>query len=107
MKPCIKAIETDELIRDLQRNGHKAFRARQVCRWLYKNPGLRTFEDMTDLSKDFRSWLEETYELFAVEIEKVDVSSDGTRKILYRLNDGQFIESVLMPDNKTNHTPKK
>ncbi|MCF0142445.1 MAG: 23S rRNA (adenine(2503)-C(2))-methyltransferase RlmN, partial [Parasporobacterium sp.] len=58
---------------------------------------VNSFDEMTDLSKALREKLKETCDIITVEAEKIRVSKiDGTRKFLFRLHDGNYIESVLM-----------
>lgn len=71
------------------------FRAKQIFKWV--NKGVRTFEEMTDLSKDLRGVLEAHAYIGSGEIVQVLSSeADGTQKYLFKLRDGNVIESVLM-----------
>lgn len=74
----------------------KAFRAKQVYEWLWKK-SARSFEEMTNLSKDTRALLEEHFELPAVSIAEQQNSHDGTIKNAFRLADGKITEGVLIP----------
>lgn len=100
MRRSIKAIEVNELTAELQHLGYEPFRARQICHWLYKSRSLRRFAEMTDLPQALRDYLDEQFYLDSLNVEDVKVAGDGTHKILFRLQDHQYIESVLMPDNK-------
>jgi 23S rRNA (adenine2503-C2)-methyltransferase len=77
--------------------GEKPFRAIQVARWLY-GKGVRTFEEMTNLSKSFRQKLEETTWISSLAPAEIHSSGDGTRKFRFILEDGEAIESVLLPE---------
>lgn len=78
--------------------GHKKFRAKQLWRWLYKSDRLAaTFDEMTDLSKDFREMLNRTARIDVIALDKVHESADGTKKITFRLDGGGVIETVLIP----------
>lgn len=91
----IKSMTKAELAEDFKRLGFPKFRADQVYSWLHK--GVETFDEMTNISKDMRSVLLQNYYICNVTIEKKLVSAyDGTVKYLYRLHDGEYIESVLM-----------
>jgi 23S rRNA (adenine2503-C2)-methyltransferase len=79
--------------------GDKAYRARQVFRWIYKQ-GATDVAVMTDLSRAMREHLIASAEISSLEIERVLDSVDGTKKILYRLKDGARIEAVLIPYGK-------
>ncbi len=75
--------------------GFEAFRSRQLISWLYRRR-VRSFDSMTDISKDAREQLEANYFVSRPKIEEVQQSKDGTRKYLFRLADGNLIESVLI-----------
>ena len=77
--------------------GESKFRAKQIFRWLHIDR-VESFEEMTNISKDLREKLDEKFEIKTLEIHKRFISKiDGTRKYLFRLEDGQIIESVMMP----------
>ena len=85
----------EELAAWLKELGEPAFRARQVFRWLYR--GVTSFAEMTDLPKALRQKLEETALLTPPQVARKQVSrEDGTVKYLWRLADGNCVESVLM-----------
>ena len=74
----------------------KKFRAKQVFSWLHQKR-VFDFEEMTDLSKDLRQKLSDSFEIPVPEIERKLMSrKDGTVKYLFRLSDGMFVETVLM-----------
>lgn len=73
------------------------YRAGQVLRWIYRR-GVYSFSEMTDLSKDLRGFLAEKLAISQLEVEDVQTSKDGSRKYIFRLRDGQQIESVLIPE---------
>ena len=71
------------------------FRAKQVYKWL--TAGVSSFDEMTDLSKELRNKLSNIYYISVANIEKKLVSSyDETVKYLFKFNDGEFVESVVM-----------
>jgi 23S rRNA (adenine2503-C2)-methyltransferase len=85
--------EISQLIADL---GQPQFRAKQIWQWLYKRYAAN-FESMTDLPKSLRTQLAARASVDTPEIVTDQYSSDGnTKKILTRLSDGQFLETVLM-----------
>ncbi len=85
----------EELTAWLKDQGEPAFRAKQVFKWLYR--GVTSFEEMTDLSKALRQRLAETALLTPPQVARKQVSQeDGTIKYLWRLSDGNCVESVLM-----------
>ena len=96
MKKDIRAYTYEELQKEIKVLGEKAFRAKQVYEWLHQKQA-DTFEEMTNLSRDFRKQLEEEYEILPVEmVQRQESSLDGTNKFLFRLYDGNVVESVLM-----------
>ena len=83
--------------------GEKPFRGRQLFKWLYK---LRQYDFrlMTDLSKESREKLHESYTFEGLNCTDIASSSDGTRKYLFQLDDGHPLETVLMPDESGRRT---
>jgi 23S rRNA (adenine2503-C2)-methyltransferase len=77
--------------------GQAPFRARQVLAWLYRRDAAG-MEEMTDLSKDLRAQLARRVNLRRLQPEHIAASADGTRKLLFHLDDGQAVESVLIPE---------
>lgn len=91
----IKSMTPEELAAWLKELGEPAFRAKQIFKWLYR--GVTSFEEMTDLSKALRQKLEEEALLTPPTVARKQVSQeDGTVKYLWRLADGNCVESVLM-----------
>lgn len=89
-------LSDDELVKLLAEWGQPAYRARQIVEWLYKHK-VSSFEQMTNLSKALRERLAAETRIGVMEQTAEQHSSDGqTIKRLYRLLDGQLIESVLM-----------
>jgi len=79
------------------RLGAKPFRARQLMKWIYRR-GAADFSAMTDLAQDFRSQLSEVARIAVPEIVAQQVSSDGTRKWMLRMDEVQGIETVYIPE---------
>jgi 23S rRNA (adenine2503-C2)-methyltransferase len=95
MKQDIKSMTLAEMQEALDQLGEPKFRAKQVYTWLHK--GVRSFEEMTNLSKSLRAKLEDSYYITAPTVERKQVSKkDGTVKYLWRLRDGNCVETVLM-----------
>ncbi len=95
MKSKIKDFSIEELKEEMKRLGQKPFRATQIWEWLYVE-NVSSFEDMTNLSLEFRQKLEDEYEIGTYEIIKKQESQDGTKKFLFDILDGNAIETVLM-----------
>jgi len=77
--------------------GWAPFHARQVYRWIWKR-GVSDFGQMTNLAKGLRESLAAEFVITTPELEKAELSSDGTRKFVLRLADGKRIETVFIPD---------
>jgi 23S rRNA (adenine2503-C2)-methyltransferase len=93
----LKGMPLAELEAFFSRWGKERYRARQVSRWLYRK-FEEEFSAMTDLSKGFREELARECRASSPLLENAEVSSDGTEKYLFRLEDGEFVESVLIPE---------
>lgn len=79
--------------------GQPRYRVQQLIHWIHKK-GVTEFEQMTNLSREFRKTLEETAEVRPLEVILEQASKDGTRKWLFRLQDGNAIETVFIPEQK-------
>jgi 23S rRNA (adenine2503-C2)-methyltransferase len=78
--------------------GASRYRGRQLATWIYRK-GARDLEAMTDLPKDLRARLGESYEIALPELERATPSQDGSRKLVFRLADARRVSAVLMPDD--------
>lgn len=95
-KRDILSMSFDELAQAIKDLGEPAFRAKQIYSWLHVSC-VTAFDDMTNISKSLRQKLNDNFVIFTVSIEKKLISEyDYTQKYLYKLHDGEFIESVLM-----------
>lgn len=91
----IKDYELHELEQKIVSIGLQKFRAKQIYKWL--NEGVTSFEQMSNISKDMQKVLQENFALSYPQIVKKQESQiDGTRKYLFKLSDGEMVESVLM-----------
>jgi 23S rRNA (adenine2503-C2)-methyltransferase len=93
------ATTPEELVPVLAEWNEKPFRAKQVLEWVYRKQAV-TFEEMTSLSKPLQAALAERFSLRTMKYAKVEGSEDTTRKYLFKLHDGRFIETVLIPASK-------
>ena len=95
-KKDIKSMTLEEVTVEMTALGEKSFRAKQLYDWLHVKLA-ESFDDMSTLSKDLRQKLKENYSLTALQVAGERISAiDGTRKYLFRLEDGNVIESVWM-----------
>ena len=89
---------SDKLKTFFLERGEKPFRATQIIKWIHQH-GVSNFDDMTNVSKALRTELAEISEIKALEIAIDNESKDGTRKWLLRLEDGNCIETVFIPED--------
>ena len=95
MKQDLKSMTLAEMTEAFSAMGEKAFRAKQVFAWLHS--GITDFEKMTNLSKSLRQKLDDSYYITKPEVVRKQVSQkDGTVKYLWKLRDGNCVETVIM-----------
>ena len=96
MKKDILSLSLTELETELTSIGEKKFRAKQIFNWLHQKK-VTSFDDMKNISKDLRTKLDDIFIIYSLVPERVLKSKlDGTIKYLYRLQDGNHVETVLM-----------
>ncbi len=93
----LKNLRPSELERFISSFGKERYRSVQILRWLYQK-GVHSIGEMTNLSKKFREQLDQVSRISSHRILHVEEASDGTKKFLFELEDGERIESVLIPD---------
>ena len=96
MTADIRDLTLEELGAELERMGERRFRAAQIFGWLYKKRAT-AFDDFTTLAKPLRERLAGRFAIGALEVADARESTDGTTKLLFRLADGEHIETVLIP----------
>lgn len=95
-KVDMKSMNMEELVKFIEELGEKKFRAKQIYEWIHIKH-VKSFEEMTNISKKFAEQLNEICTLTSLEKADVQIAKmDGTRKYLFALEDGNVIESVLM-----------
>jgi len=97
MLPDIKELTKDQLILWLEDRNIKPYRAKQILSWIYMRQA-DTFEVMSDVGKDTRKCLARHFSIKRLEKERTETSQDGSKKFLYKLIDGKYVESVLIPE---------
>ncbi len=90
----IRSLEPKELSNLSEALGEKAYRGKQISEWLCR--GASSFSEMKNLPAAFRTRLEENCRISRLDVLREQISKDGTRKILYGLDDGNAIETVFM-----------
>ncbi len=91
----IKNFDLPQLKEEMELIGQKSFRAEQVFKWIYQDR-VSSFDEMTNLSLELRKQLKENYTFNEFKIIKKQEASDGTKKYLFDILDGNAIETVLM-----------
>ena len=91
----IRSLLPEEIAAELKAAGQPAYRAKQIFEWLTR--GVSGFDEMSNLPKQLRAYLSERYYLGAPGVMRKQVSAeDGTIKYLWRLRDGNAVETVVM-----------
>ncbi|GIN84648.1 putative dual-specificity RNA methyltransferase RlmN [Heyndrickxia sporothermodurans] len=94
-KQSIYGLTIDQLTEWLLEHGQKKFRAQQVWEWLYRKR-IKSFSEMSNINKECLQLLEEHFDIHTLKLEIKQESKDGTVKFLFKLPDGNLIETVLM-----------
>ncbi|MDP2938602.1 MAG: 23S rRNA (adenine(2503)-C(2))-methyltransferase RlmN [Candidatus Omnitrophota bacterium] len=100
-KQDIRNFSQEDLLRFLQGKNQKAFNATQIFSWIYKK-GAEDFDSMSDLSLELRQILKKNFYFSKLIVEAIKESRDGTKKILFKLEDSSLIETVLIPSKERN-----
>ena len=91
----LKSLNLQELANVLKELGQPAFRSKQVYTWLHK--GVKSYEEMTNIPQSLRDMLSQNFPIYPpVVVRKQESKKDGTIKYLWRLSDGNCVETVLM-----------
>jgi 23S rRNA (adenine2503-C2)-methyltransferase len=99
VKKNIRHLSLPELEAYFETLGEKKFRAKQVYEWLWEKHA-HSFDDMTNLSKDLRQQLADTFTLPALRVDATQYSADGTIKSRFRTTDNHLVEGVLIPTDE-------
>jgi 23S rRNA (adenine2503-C2)-methyltransferase len=94
-KPPLTGETLESLSERLRARGEPLFRAKQILDWLYKKRA-RSWDEMTNLSKPLRTWLDESFELLPASLVLGKQSTDVTDKLLLELGDRSLIETVII-----------
>lgn len=98
-KDSIYDLSLIELVGFVDSVGEKAFRAGQIFKWIYEK-GAQSFSAMQNLPQELRNKLSEKFSFSSINMSGQQVSVDGTIKLLFELNDGEKIETVIIPTSK-------
>ncbi len=95
----LKNLSPKELEGFISHLGKESYRSRQILKWLYQNC-VSSFDEMTNLSKGFREELSKIAYISSLSLIHLEKSKDNTNKFLFECEDGERIESVLIPEKK-------
>jgi len=98
LKPSILGLPKAEVASILEDAGQPRFRTDQVIDWIYEKR-VTSFDEMSNLPKALRETLESSFSFINMEKVTVSGSKDTTQKFLFRLHDGRYVETVLIPAN--------
>lgn len=98
MLPALTGQSPESLAAWLKQAGEPSFRAAQILEWVWKKK-VTSYDAMTNLPATLRAKLADSFRLTALEHSSTQGSADTTRKFLFRLHDGRYVESVLIPAN--------
>lgn len=96
-KTDIKELTIDQLVLWLESKDLEPYRAVQILKWIYLRQA-DTFDIMTDVGKEIRELLSRHFSIALLEKARIETSQDGSKKYLFKLNDGKYVESVLIPE---------
>jgi 23S rRNA (adenine2503-C2)-methyltransferase len=105
-KKNLKGLDLASLQVFVEELGEKKYRAAQLYSWLYAK-AAQSFDEMTDISKEFRTVLSQVSTVSNLQLVTHSVSTDSTTKYLFKLNDDLAIESVLIPSTKKSSEEEK
>ena len=97
IKVDLKDLDLEEMRGYVKKIGHETYRAEQIRQWIFGHKA-ESFEEMTNVSKELRNYLNSFCIISQLKIIKTEISLDGTKKFLFELEDGNRIESVLIPE---------
>jgi 23S rRNA (adenine2503-C2)-methyltransferase len=97
IKVDLKDLDLEEMRGYVKKIGHETYRAEQIRQWIFGHKA-ESFEEMTNVSKELRNYLNSFCVISQLKIIKTEISLDGTKKFLFELEDGNRIESVLIPE---------
>ncbi len=100
-KQDLKSLNRQELESLAVTMREPSYRGRQLFEWIY-GKGATNFDEMTNLPKAFRERLAKSNRISFTEVESQKISSDGTVKVLMRLESGRHVEAVLIPETEDN-----
>lgn len=96
IKPSLCGLSLDDLTEELLQLGEKPYRAKQILEWIFVKR-VTSIDEMTNLPAALRATLNEKFVVSHSEVVTIQGAEDQTRKFLYKLADGRYVESVLIP----------
>jgi 23S rRNA (adenine2503-C2)-methyltransferase len=96
LKPLLRSLVPDAVQQQANVFGQPSYRGNQLCQWAFEKD-VQNWDQMGNLPQAFRDQLAESYDLSGLQTQERQVSTDGTRKFLFKLRDSHNIESVIIP----------
>ncbi|HPP86362.1 MAG TPA: 23S rRNA (adenine(2503)-C(2))-methyltransferase RlmN [bacterium] len=101
-KQNLKGLNLEELSEIIKNYAPEKYRSVQIFKWLYRTR-IKEIDEMTDISKKLREELKKNFFIDKLNLQEIFVDNDdNTRKLLFNLNDGNKIETVIIPDKERN-----
>jgi 23S rRNA (adenine2503-C2)-methyltransferase len=100
-QPNLKNLSREAMRQRIKADGYPAYRADQIIEWFYQH-GVDDWDQMTNLPASLRAELSQVWSTKALDVVRVQQSTDGTRKLLLEAKDGAAIEAVLIPEERRN-----
>ena len=97
--PSLLSMTKDDIVEIFKQHNEPAYRAAQVLEWIYKHR-VNSIDEMTNLSESLRDKLTHQFRFKTLNCVTVQGSADTTRKYLFKLHDGRYVETVLIPASK-------
>ena len=96
---ALTGLLPEELVAALVQVGEKPYRAKQIQEWVFTKRAT-SYAEMTNLPATLRASLAASHPFHSLRVAQIQGAKDTTRKFLFRLHDGRYVESVLIPANK-------
>ena len=100
-KISLIGLNSQEITENLTGMKEPAYRAAQIYKWIHHH-NVDSFAEMTNITKELRETLSHRFHLKSLTLHQKKIAADGTEKYLWKLLDGRFIESVLIPESRRN-----
>lgn len=101
IKQSLLGLSREEIAKVISKYKQPSFRSAQIYKWIHYH-NVDYFEEMSNIPITFRTLLSNNFVIKTFELHQKNIATDRTEKYLWKLNDGRFIESVFIPEEKRN-----